>query len=187
MALKEYIHIDLTTGRRLDVALFDDEIEAIPEDYKEGWGSDRRLFDPVWDFELNDWSESTSLEEILQPVREFKVDQLNQQCQDAIMKGFEYEGDFFQFNDKDQQNFNQQLSILLLDTEANQIVWKTENNGIKVFSREQFIETCKAGERHKRNSIGRYWQLKEYVLTHGFSSVEELEAINFDFEIPTGV
>lgn len=119
-------------------------------------------------------------------AREEKVLELNERCQEVIMNGFYHEGDFFQFNDKDQTNFNQQLSILLLDESVNQIVWKTENNGIKVFTREQFIETCKAGERHKRNSIGKYWQLKAYVLTAPFQSVQEITAIDFDFQIPSG-
>jgi len=103
------------------------------------------------------------------------------------MYGFMHNGDLFQFNDKDQANFNQQLSLMILDESIQSVLWKTENNGVKNFSREDFIEACKAGERHKRNSIGQYWQLKEYVLNTNFSSKEELEAVNFGFTIPTSV
>jgi hypothetical protein len=193
MALREYHKIDLQTGERLDVLLFDDEATdengnpiPVPEDLKLGWGGDRGFYNPKWDFELNDWVEGKPLEEILQPIRQQKVIELNRQCEEAICKGFEHNGDFFQFNDKDQDNFSQQLSLLLLDPSIDSVVWKTENNGVKVFTREQFIEACKVGEHHKRNNIEHYWQLKEYVLTHPFNSVEELQSIDFSFTVPNG-
>jgi hypothetical protein len=118
-------------------------------------------------------------------ARQMKVIELNDECTKAIHSGFEHNGNTFQFNEKDQSNFNQQLSLLLLDATINEVQWKTENNGVQLFTREQFIETCKAGELHKRNSIGQYWTLKEIVLTHDFKSVEEVNAINFNTDIST--
>lgn len=157
------------------------EVNVIKEVVPEG------MYTPRWDYESKTWVESVTLNELLAPLRELKVDQLNIECQEAITGGFEFEGDLFQFNDKDQVNFNQQLSLILLDETLNSIIWKTENNGVKVFNRQQFIETCKAGEFHKRNNIGRYWQLKEFVMTHDFKSVDELNSIDFNFIVGTNV
>lgn len=157
------------------------EVNVIKEVVPEG------IYTPRWDYETKTWVESVTLSELLNPLREAKVDQLNNDCQIAITEGFEHNGDVFQFNDKDQVNFNQQLSLILLDDSLNEVVWKTENNGVKIFTRQEFIETCKAGEFHKRNNIGNYWQLKEYVMTHDFKSVEELNDINFNFVIGTKV
>lgn len=189
---KEFHKVDMETGERLDVLLLvtkytddgNNVIEAeIPEDCKEGWG-ERIFHSPVWDFELNDWKEGLSLTELIEPVRQRKVMELSDECNANIEAGFIFEGNEYQFNMKDQSNFNQQLSLILLDETLTSLYWKTENNGIQLLTREQFINTCKAGEFHKRTNIGHYWELKEYIQTQPFSSVEEIEAIDFGFMIP---
>lgn len=119
-------------------------------------------------------------------AKQEKINELNEKCTNTIHTGFESGGNSYQFNEQDQANFNQQLCLLLLDATVNQVAWKTENNGIQTLTREQFIEACKAGEVHKRNNISHYWQLKTYVMTHTFSSVEEINAIDFSFVVPTG-
>jgi hypothetical protein len=182
---KEFHKIDMNTGERLDVLLIDIANEEVPEDCKEGWSQDYPFYNAKWDLTLNKWIEGADLSLILEPLRKAKVEQLNNDCQVAIHKGFEYNGDFFQFNDKDQANFNQQLSLLLLDSTITEVQWKTENNGVKIFPKEVFIQACKAGEVHKRNNIGRYWQLKNHVLTYDFTTVEELQSITFDTVIGT--
>jgi len=183
MALKEFHKIDLQTGIVIDTCLFDDEIQQIPSDCKLGWGEG--FHKPLWDFVENKWIEGLSFNKVLEPKRQAKVEEISNQCNEAIENGFEYEGDLFQFNMKDQSNFNQQLSLLLLDPSITGVQWKTENNGIKLFSKEKFILVCKQGENHKRKSIGRYWQLKQYILSTTFESADELESIDFSFSIPT--
>jgi Domain of unknown function (DUF4376) len=121
----------------------------------------------------------------LQKVQNNKIEELNVACNKAILTSFEYNGNVIPFGETDQANLNQQLTLLLLDPALDSVVWKTENNGIKQFTREQFIEACKAGESHKRNNISHYWQLKAYV--EGLTSVEEVQAINFDFIVDTNV
>lgn len=185
MALQEYIQIDLETGRRLDVALFDSETDEIPDDYKLGWGNGRVFYDAVWDFDANDWKEGKSFDEILLPYREAKCVQLSQECEATIKDGFYSGDDYFAFQDKDQANFNQQLSLMIVDDTIDEVLWKTENNGIKLFTRQQFINICKEGERHKRFHIGRFWQIKEYVLTHPFKSIEEVQAVTYGTGIPS--
>lgn len=179
---EEYHRIDMTTGERLDVLLLDSNGE-IPEDCKRGWGEG--LFDPVWDFTKNTWVEGISLDYLMAIAINDKINEFDVECQRRITSGFEHNGDKFQFNEKDQANFNQQLSLLLLDPTTEIVVWKTENNGVKEFTREQFIETCKASERHKRSNIGRYWQLKAFLSTNDFTSVEEVIEVNYDINIST--
>lgn len=183
MALREYHKVNLETGERLDVLLFDDEIDTIPEDCKLGWGEG--FYDPKWDVTENKWIEGADLSVLLPPLREQKIAELSDECNRRIEGTFEHNGDVFQFNMKDQSNFNQQLSILILDPTIQNVLWKTENNGVKNFTREEFISACKAGELHKRNNIGRYWQLKNHVMTYPFGSIGELNSIDFDFVIST--
>lgn len=187
MTLKEYHKVDLETGIVIDTCLFDDEIDIIPDDVKLGWGGDKGFHNPKWDLVANEWVESLSFAEILAPKIQHKINELSDQCNAAIENGYDYNGDFFQFNMKDQSNFNQQLSLLLLDPTITEVLWKTENNGVKMFTREVFIQACKYGETHKRNNIGHYWQLKQYIYTHAFESHEELEAIDYSFVVPPTV
>lgn len=119
--------------------------------------------------------------------RGLKIDELNDSCNKAINEGFSFNGSFFQFNPNDQSNFNQQLAFLLMDQDIQTVTWKTENKGIQNFTRDEFIEACKAGEAHKRNNIGKYWTLKQYILTHEFTSVEEIQAIDLTYQIPEQV
>lgn len=177
-----YHKVDLETGERLDVLSFDPEIETVPNDCFSGWGN-RVFFNPVYDFELNDWVEGYSVMDLVRLQIPHKVAELSEQCETVIKYGFYHNDDFFAFYDKDQMNFGQQLSLMLVDETIQVTLWKTENNGIKQFTRQQFIDICKAGERHKRENISRFWQLREYVTTHEFTSIEEFHRFNFGTEI----
>jgi hypothetical protein len=182
--MKEYHRIDMTTGERLDVLLFSDE-QVVPEDCKLGWGGDRSFYNPIWDFEVNDWVESMPFEQIIAPIKELKEKQIYDECQDAIKAGFEFEGDYFGFTDVDQDNFNQQLSLLLLDPTTEEVEWMTLNNGLKMFPKDKFIQACKAGEAHKRNNISHYRDIVNYINSHTFTSREELYRIDFSFKVDT--
>lgn len=180
---REFYKIDLQTGERLDVSLFNPEEETVPADYVEGWQG-RVFHNPKWDFTINDWVESYSVADIISGMMEQKIELLSQQCETVIKNGFYYGDDFFAFQDKDQTNFSQQLSLMIVDPAILTTYWKTENNGIKQYTREQFIDICKTAERHKRDNIGKFWQLRSYLQTHVFESVEEFQAVEFTAEIP---
>jgi len=64
---------------------------------------------------------------------------------------------------------------LLLRPDITTVQWKTENHGVKNFTRNEFFAICQAGEVHKRQNIAKYWALKDYVQT--ITSLEELESI----------
>lgn len=175
--LVEFHKIDLTTGKRLDVVLIDVANEVVPNDCKEGWGEG--LSNPIWDLKNEQWVEGDSIDDILPHYINEQISFLNSECQRNIYKGFEFNGDYFQFNEIDQSNFNQQLTLLLIDEDTDSIVWKTENNGVKVFSREEFIAIVKFSEIHKRTCITRYWQLKGLLTSTNFNSIEEVLSIEF--------
>lgn len=116
-------------------------------------------------------------------VKSTKIEELKEACNEAIVAGFSYNGNFFQFNEIDQANFTQQLTLLLLDPTITEVEWRTENNGIIKITREEFIDTCKAGESHKRNNTGQYWKLKDYV--NSLTSVDEVQKVNFNTNVGT--
>lgn len=118
---------------------------------------------------------TVTLEEVIDYHKELKIRELSNECESLIMEGFEYNGDFFEFNIKDQQNFNQQISLMQYTT--GDITWKTLNNGIKAFAQSDFIAICFAGEQHKRGNISKYWNKKQEILNTEYLSVKELRGI----------
>jgi len=82
MALKEYYKVDLVTGYPLEVLLLDDELTdgegnviSVPVDMKQGWGGDRGLFNPIYNFEIDDWVEGKPIEEV--EYERIKISDLN--------------------------------------------------------------------------------------------------------------
>lgn len=139
------------------------------------------LYTPKWDYSSKNWVEGASLNEVLTPLKTSKAEELSSMCNQLIEKGFFHNGDLFQFNMIDQSNFNQQLSMIPLDTNISTIYWKTENNGVKAFTKDEFIAICKTGEYHKKSHITHYWNLKNYIFTHNFEGLTELTSIDFSF------
>lgn len=62
--LKQYFEVD-NDGNIINTHLLDNEFDIIPINYKKGWG-DRKFYQPRWDFEIEDWVESLTEEEIRQ-------------------------------------------------------------------------------------------------------------------------
>jgi hypothetical protein len=137
MALKEYHKIDLQTGIRLDVCLFDDEkVDAegnlipIPDDYRLGWGEG--IHNPVWSFELNSWIEGKTEQEFLDEARISKDAELNLACKNSILSGFthvingiEY---WFSYDAEAQANF--QGAVTVFDKGlATSINWTVKKDG----------------------------------------------------------
>ncbi|ASS75759.1 hypothetical protein CIG75_12705 [Tumebacillus algifaecis] len=103
----------------------------------------------------------------LDQLKQSKSDQLNEACEAAILRGFTSSatGHFYAFGVHDQTNFTQQMLLLLADPSAEKVTWKTEDVGVIVHTREQFLAICAEAEQHKRAQIGRYWQLKVDLAT----------------------
>ncbi len=92
MGLKEYLKVDLD-GNVLDVIALDPEEDEIPENHFTGWG-DRSFYQPIWDFDLGDWVEGLSQEEIdainnrpHNPSPEERIEQLEAVILQMMMEG----------------------------------------------------------------------------------------------------
>jgi hypothetical protein len=118
-------------------------------------------------------------EDVIDFTKQLKIAELSKECNSAILNGFTHNGDEFGFTMEDQANLTQQMTLLLLDTTIASVDWKTNNNGIKTFTREEFIAICRASESHKRGNIGRFWTLKQTVLNTSYTSVVDLKSVHF--------
>ncbi|MGG1916057.1 hypothetical protein ABFY54_29070 [Priestia megaterium] len=133
----------------------------------------KRLFTPKWNFETKDWEEG-NMELALSETKRMLTIQYNIECTAYIENGFFYNDDFFSFSmAKDQANFSQQLTFLLARPDITEVLWKTENNGVKTFTRDEFMAICGAGEQWKRTNMSKYWQLEAYI-----ESLTDLEELN---------
>jgi len=99
-----------------------------------------------------------------------KINELSVACSNAIELGFYSDlsptvKHFFSFaKDPDQLNFGQKASMLALNPNCNEIVWKTEDAGILTFTRDEFMKILQDGENHKMGNISKQWTLKAQVL-----------------------
>lgn len=156
------------------VNLYDEEgnkIEEFPPNLVPA--NQKSLFKPKWDFELQDWFEGDK-ERALEQVKTMVLEKYNAECTALIEKGFYHNGNFFAFSmAKDQANFAQQMTFLLLRPDIQSVDWMTENNGKKTLTRDEFFAVCGSGEIHKRKNMGLYWSLRDYV-----NSLTDIETIN---------
>jgi len=128
-----------------------------------------------WDFDLKKWTEGNP-EAALNAKKEGLIERYSLECDASIGDSFFYNGDEFPFKKlEDQQLFSMQLSFCLAFPEEEPIAWKTRNNGVKEFTREEFFNICKAGSNHLRGNLGALWKLEAYI--EGLTSIEELDAL----------
>jgi hypothetical protein len=135
---------------------------------------------------LNEGSDESQLtvRDCLEFLKSLKIDDLKKVNEARIEGGFEYNGDFFSFSkDKDQGNFTQQTSIISfkktmnVDTTQELIEWKTENNGVKYFTEDEFFPICLASEQHKRNHIKHFWVFAQEIMNTQYTSLKEISNI----------
>lgn len=120
-------------------------------------------------------------------VQEFlkglKIEEFKKQNEANIEEGFVYNGDVFGFDKiKDQTNFTQATTMISfkktkgMDTTARRVQWKTENNGVKEYTEDEFFEICLASEKHKWANIDNYRYSCMRILSNNYDSLESLRA-----------
>ncbi|PGQ88276.1 DUF4376 domain-containing protein [Priestia megaterium] len=116
MALKEYYEIDTSTGKWIDIHVLDPEEDEIPDNYVLGWGGDKELFDPMYDFTTGQWVEARDAEYILNLAKQRKDAELNDAANRAIQAGFDHEinGVIYHFSFDTEAQLNYQGAERLL-------------------------------------------------------------------------
>ncbi len=99
-------------------------------------------------------------------VRNLKITCLKQDCTGAIYKGFKSKsiGEEFGFNKLDQENFAQQLAIIVSGDYNQTIRWKTLDGNIVTLTKEQFMTLVAEASEHKLINQNKYWKLEQQVL-----------------------
>jgi hypothetical protein len=106
------------------------------------------------------------------------IEKMKEDCNNEILSGFTSQnGSEFDFGYNDQQNLNQQMTLLLLDETIAQIPWKTKDDSILLLTREEFISLVRESEEHKRFYISQYWLRKNEI--NQMETVEEIKRFTF--------
>ena len=103
-------------------------------------------------------------EEVISFMLESVVKRLMVECDRIVDSGFHssVKDASYAFSQADQANFTQQLTLLLV-TDAQEVIWRTRDKGLLPHTREEFIDVCKDGEKHKRKWIGNLWTVEHYL------------------------
>jgi hypothetical protein len=103
----------------------------------------------------------------LEDYQAAKLSELDELCTQAILGGFRSdalgEEHGYAFGDQDQANLTGMLAMLNADPNLQQMIWKTQDAGPLLHTREQFLKVCQDGLQFKNDHIARYWALKQQV------------------------
>jgi len=115
----------------------------------------------------------------LNTIKQRKKVELDAECNRAILAGFTSAttGHFYKFDQEAQDNFSQQSTLLLLKPDISEVYWKTEDAGIVLHTRDQFINVVFEAGQHKQQKIAKYWTLKAQV--QAATTRAEVDAINW--------
>lgn len=114
--------------------------------------------------------------------RNILINRLSDECNKKILDGFysDTAQSFFAFSEKDQSNFTQTVSLILLNglkDKPDEIVpWKTENNGVMFFPVSQFLQIIGESEKHKKNNIANFWRIRSNIETN-YTTLAQLHTI----------
>lgn len=94
-----------------------------------------------------------------------KIAQLKEKCNQSIETGFlsPSMGYFFGFKAHDQNNFKGQAIVFLTDPSETQCEWKTEDAGVVMIQKDDFIKLIPEGKEHTRKNTEKYWGLVNQV------------------------
>lgn len=106
--------------------------------------------------------------EQLKAARTAKINELKSACTQAIYDGFKSESTGFEFgfNAHDQENFTQQM-LLIVAANGNYtdpIRWKTKSGTVETLTVSKFISLIGESKDHKVTQQNKYWVLEQQVL-----------------------
>lgn len=160
--MKEFKIVD-ASGVVIDTVLLDIN-KPIPENHFQGWGS-RGFHEPIYDFSLKDWVESKTGDELLTQAKKSKDNELNTDCSNAILEGFEHTINgmlyWFSYDSEAQGNFRDAKDVLR-DGIVTEIMWTVREGGINgPYTRIPVNNTIMSDltlviMQHKNGKISRY-------------------------------
>lgn len=117
----------------------------------------------------------------IEQLKSAKLDALKEQCTQAIHEGFESTtiGKSFGFNEHDQNNFTQQL-LLIVAAGGNYtlpIKWKALDGSVNELTSEQFQALIGEATAHKISNQEKFWALEQQLLAA--TTKEEIIAIEW--------
>jgi len=108
-----------------------------------------------------------------------KSAQLKHFCDLGIASGFRSSstGYLMGFTESDQKNITNQVIVFLANPNAVDCQWKTEDQGVKLLTKAQFMNLLPEGEGHMRANVGKLWMLNSQV--NAATTKEAVTAINW--------
>ncbi|NGY82191.1 hypothetical protein F6Y03_10790 [Bacillus megaterium] len=113
-------------------------------------------------------------------LKPFKIEELEQQCNLVIASGFEYtNGDKFLYGPDQQNDFSQKQILLLLNPALTIVQVQTKNNGIKKYTKEEFISLVTYANSFKDQLVKRIDDLTKEIDETEYTDVQELKNLTF--------
>lgn len=108
----------------------------------------------------------------LQEVKEAKIAELKEKCNSSIEDGFISPSIKHKFGYKthDQNNLYGQMLVFMADTTETQCEWKTEDAGVIILTKEQFMKLVPEGKEHVREKVAHFWNLVAMVTNCQFKT-----------------
>lgn len=115
----------------------------------------------------------------LDELKVLKIAALKQLCDEATESGFVSPslGYRFGFSPKNQDDIRSQVLLFLANPAKVDCQWNTEDAGIVVLTRDQFLNLLPEGEAHTRANIGKLWGLVGQV--GAATSKEEVQNVSW--------
>ena len=125
--------------------------------------------------------EPTEPDEYVEYVRSMKIQQLSMACNEAIVGGFDYNGQHYSLTIEDQIEL-QQLAFQATQNPYDNYLYHADNSTYQQMTSEQILALYDAANTWKNSQRMYFNQLKQYVLT--LSTMEEINSIYYGMEIP---
>ncbi len=113
-------------------------------------------------------------------LKPYKIEELKEQCNLIVASGFEYtNGDKFLYGTDQQNDFSQKQILLLLNPALTTVQVQTKNNGIKKYTRQEFINLVTYANEFKDQLMQRLDNLIQKINETEYSDVQELRNLTF--------
>lgn len=141
---------------------------------KYGWT--KPLYTPRFSFDLNDWIEGKTEDELLHLKKEDKILEFNKKCEETIEAGFTASNGHSYKTTRDAQiNMIGQKDELMTDDSILEVKWKTEDVGYVTHTRDEWLNIYKEALSHKKTQLFKYDDLKAQV--NNCTTIEEVDSI----------